>query len=145
MKFRYKRYEVRTSPTFPDGVLYRPDISVLVTGAIGEVSVRMLADTGADETLLPRSIGDATGARMDESQGWSVEGFGGQELQVVPGAVELALSYRQERYRWEVIVGFVAFSSPTNETAVLGHIGFFEHFTVKFDTRKRQMTIKPNH
>ena len=64
MKFRYKRYEVPPSQAFPEGVLYRPEFPIRIIGSAGEASIRVLADTGADQTLLPRSVGNAIGASL---------------------------------------------------------------------------------
>jgi hypothetical protein len=144
MKFPYQRYEVEPSATIPDGVLFRPELPIRVIGLTGDAALLVLADTGADETLLPRSVGELIGAEVDEARTWSVAGFGGQEVAVVLAEVELELGSRAKTHRWRTKVGLVDFPNPEDETAVLGHVGFFDHFTAHFNTRRRQLTINPH-
>ena len=127
----------------PHGVLYRPEVPIRVIGSTGEVSLFILADTGADETLLPRSVGELVGAEIDEHR------FG-----PCPGSVVkkwgscwpkslFALASRGTVHHWRAKVGLVDFANPDEETAVLGHVGFFDHFTGHFNTRRRRLTINP--
>jgi hypothetical protein len=135
---------VEPSATIPDGVLDRPEIRIRVIGTTADKSLLVLADTGADETLLPRSLGELIGAQIDEGQVWSIVGFGGQEVGVVLAKVEFELASRRKVHRWRAKVGLVSFASPDDETAVLGHVGFFDHFTAHFNSRRRQITINPH-
>ena len=143
MRFPYQRYEVVPGPTFPGGILYRPEVAILVIGGAGSESLLALADTGADETLLPRSVGEAVGAVMDDSQRWSVGAFGGEQMQAVLGEVQFAIRTPRKLYRWNAGVGFISFSNPEHEVAVLGQIGFFDHFVVSFNSRRRHLTLTP--
>ncbi len=107
------------------------------------MSLLALADTGADETILPRSVGDLIGAAIDEAVTWTVTGVGGQHVGVTLARVELALVSSRTVYRWRAAVGLVDFSNPDDEVAVLGHVGFFDQFTAHFNTRRRQVTVNP--
>ncbi len=143
MKFPYQRYEVGPSPTVPGGVLYRSELPVRVIGQTGSVLLLALADTGSDDTLLPLSVGEAIGATIDESIEWRIGGVGGQEIDVRLGDVELELARHARVRRWRTKIGFVAFASPEDEVAILGHSGFFDHFAAHFNTRDRITTITP--
>src|SRR5438034_9987012 len=105
MRFPYQGYQVEPSATVPHGLLYRPEVPIRVIGSTGEVSLFILADTGADETLLPRSVGELVGAEIDEAQIWSVSGFSGQEVGVVLADVMFALASRVTVYHWIASVG----------------------------------------
>jgi hypothetical protein len=143
VKFPYQRYEIDASSTNPNAVLYRPELPIRAIGSSTEKSLFARADTGADETLLPLSIGRKIGALIEESQKSTIEAFGGHAIEEFPGEVEFELAFRRKTKRWRAKVGFVAFLDPINELAVLGHVGFFDHFIVQFDTRGRQMTVTP--
>jgi hypothetical protein len=145
MRFPYQRYEVNPSPTVPSGVLYRPELPVRVIGQTGSVLLLASADTGSDDTLLPHSVGEAIGALIDGSAAWRVGGVGGQEIDVRLGEVDLdlELARRGRVQRWRAKVGFVAFTRPEDEVAILGHCGFFDHFAAHFNSRRRIMTITP--
>jgi len=72
-----------------------------------------------------------------------VSGFSGQEVGVVLAEVMFALASRGTVHHWRAKVGLVDFANPDEETAVLGHVGFFDHFTGHFNTRRRRLTINP--
>jgi len=78
---------------------------------------------------------------FDEAHKWSVAGFGGQEFEVVAGEVALELTARAKTHAWRAKVGFVSFLNPEDEVAVLGHVGFFDHFIGHFNTRLRRVTL----
>src|SRR5438132_5220550 len=104
MSFPYQRYQVEPSATLPDGVLYRPELPIRIIGAAGDASFFALADTGADETLLPRSVAELIGAEIDDTQAWSVAGFGGHTVVAVLADVDLELASRKKVYRWRAKV-----------------------------------------
>jgi hypothetical protein len=124
--------------------VYRPVIPVRVIGPLGAKDLIALVDTGSDDTLLPRSVGDAVGAMIDDNQKSNVTGFGAQRVPVAPGDVELELSDGQDAYRWPATVSFVSFADPNDEIAVLGHAGFLEFFTATFDGGARTLELVAN-
>ncbi len=144
MKFRYRQYHVEPSPTCPDGILYRPMVPIRVIGLTGDASFRALLDSGSDETLLPRSIGDAIGAEIDEQETSRIAGIAGQTVETVLGTVEIELSLGTMTHRWSEQVRFVAFEHPEDEIAILGHAGFLNYFTATLDGRKHEVTLKAN-
>ena len=110
MIFAYQRYEVEASPAFGGGLLYRPEIPLRVIGQTGDANFFALVDTGADGTLIPRSLGERIGVDLDDSQPTSVRGFSGQdEVLVVPGRVTLELRQGSTLHRWETTVALVEF------------------------------------
>src|SRR5262245_9597660 len=78
MKFAYRQYRVKPSPTAPIGILYRPEIPLRVIGADGAMSTSVMLDSGSDDTLFPLSLAHLVGASFDKSQTWTLEGFGGK-------------------------------------------------------------------
>jgi hypothetical protein len=102
-----------------------------------------MVDTAADETLLPRSIGDAIGATMDDTQRWRVVGFAGQEVEVILGEVELELNGDGHSYQWSSKIGFVSFPAPEDEVVVLGHAGCLHFFGAFFHGDTRDVELLP--
>ncbi len=143
MKFPYRSYQVMPTPTLPGGILSRPEIPLHITGPGGTISVLALVDTGADETLLPRSVGDDVGAIIDDSIRWPLGGIAGQEIHASPGEVELKLMGPDRSYRWTVTVAFVSFPDPADEQAILGHAGFLASFRALFDGESGELEIQP--
>jgi hypothetical protein len=142
LKFPYQRYEVDPTPTLPGGVVYRPEVPVRVRGPAGTASFLVPVDTGADETLLPRSVAEALGVVLDEARHWQVAGIGGRPIDVVLGKVAFELLARPRPYRWSARIGFAAFA-PDDELAILGHRGFLDRFTATFHPRRHELTLTP--
>ena len=59
------RHEVESTPLTPQGLVYRPEISVRVIGSQDEIYLMALVDTGADETILPLSLAQLLGVDVD--------------------------------------------------------------------------------
>jgi hypothetical protein len=143
MRFPYQRYQVTTTPTLPTAVLYRPEVPLRVLGPGGDASVLALVDTGADHTLLPRTIGDAIGAVIDDTRRWPVGGIAGQEIELAPGDIDLELMGGGQTFQWQATVGFATFTEPEDEVIVLGHTGFLDFFRVLFDGHLRELEVLP--
>lgn len=141
MRFPYQQYQVAPTPTLPTGILYRPEVPLRIIGATDDARFFALVDTGADDTIFPRSIGDAVGAAIDDTQRWTVGGIGGQEVELTLGEIDLELTGDGQTYRWTAPVGFAAFARPEDEVAILGHPGFLNFFRVLFDGDAHQLEV----
>jgi hypothetical protein len=138
MNFSYRQYNKADGSK-----IYRPEIPVRVTGPAGGASFFALLDTGSDRTILPRRIGERIGAEMDNSTAVTALGVGGQQVQVVPGAVDLELVQGKKRYRWRADVAFISLPDPKREVTLLGHRGFLEFFDVTFYGENRKVRLRP--
>ena len=144
MKAPYQRYVVEASPLLGRGEVYRPEVEIDVTGGNGHASFLALVDTGADATLLPRAIGEAIGAEIDDGRRSYAAGIGSRRLGVAPGRVELEMRQGREHYRWLATVGFADFSNAEDQVAILGHAGCLEFLIATFDGEARELTLKPS-
>ena len=143
MRFAYQSYEVEPSPAFGGGVLYRPEIPLRVIGQAGDANFFALVDTGADGTLIPRSLGERIGVAINDRQATPVRGFSGYEqVPVAPGRVTLELRQGKTVYRWAATVGFVDFATDEAEQAILGHAGCLDYFVVTFDGGRHELEIE---
>lgn len=141
MNFPYQRYAVEASPVVSRGVVYRPEITLRLIGASGDAIIHALVDTGADGTLFPRSIGEAIGATIYETNTATVRGLGGELLTVVAGEVEIELRAGDDCHRWNMTVGFTSLEKPEDEVAILGHAGFLDYFRATFDGQGRELQL----
>lgn len=142
MKFAYQRYAIEPSPEFPKGILYRPEVPLRIIGTMGDATVLALVDTGADLTLPPRSIGEAIGVAMGDGPISRASGIAGQEVEVALAVVELELAQGRTVYQWSAKVGFVAFATPEDEVAVMGHAGSLHHFVARFHGRRHELELR---
>ena len=141
MKFPYQRYEVEPSPAFSSGVVHRPEVPLRVIGPTGDAIFLALVDSGADGTILPKSIGEAIGVALDEQQSVPAAGFGGGQAAVLAGRVEVEVQQGGEHHRWAATVGFVDFASPEDEHTILGHAGFLDYFVATFDGERHELEL----
>ena len=144
MNFAYTKYEIQPSSTNPSGIIRRPEVMLRVIGQTGDAYLMALVDTGADECVLPLSVGEAIGARLSPDETILASGVGGDVLELIPGDVEFELVGGEESYRWQVRVGFARFENPEDECTILGHVGALELFTATFDGENHRGTLVPN-
>jgi hypothetical protein len=65
MKFPYRQYLSQYPGTSDFHLILRPVITVRITGPRASARWDALVDTGADETLLPLSLGEVLGVTLD--------------------------------------------------------------------------------
>ena len=122
-----------------DGFGHRPYLDVILVLGTRSVSTRGLLDTGADTTLVNKAFGKHLGVDFKKCRNSYATGIDGVTqktwvAEIVLEVVNLADSVRQTE------VHFI--ESPT-VGVLLGHHGFFQNFSVKFDTY--MLTFDINH
>ena len=127
----------------PDAIV-RPIIPVELRGPKGTGNFFALVDTGADYSILPKRIADALGISLLPSAGPALVALGGQELNVFYGEVQLQLAADQETLIWNLQAQFYDYPQGTDESLVLGFIGFLEFLNAFFDSENETLTITPN-
>lgn len=144
MKYPYTAYSVDPSSMIPDGIVHRPEVILRIIGSSGEVYLTALLDTGADESILPSWVAEEAGVELHAGEVTQAAGIAGQQVDVIPGTVQLELVGEHESYAWPATIGFAHFESPDDEYAILGHAGCLNFFTLTFDAERREVTITPN-
>lgn len=136
MRFPYQQYAVTPTPLYPDGVLYRPEVPIVIEGPLGTITMAALLDTGADETIFPKYIADELGIPMlEEDEPSKAAGFTGHQLEISHGEVGMALVDADGllSHRFNATVGFCDFPNPESETVLFGHAGCLDSMRVVFD------------
>jgi predicted aspartyl protease len=141
MKFPYRPYLVEATPSQPDLTEdYWPVIPFRVLGSMAEADYYGLVDTGADETILPRSLADEIGAVEvpgSERQLALVKHF----LRVRYSSVWLQIGQGRRRYRWPAVVAIT--EEPLTE-AILGRAGFLAYFHASFYDDRGELELIRN-
>ncbi|MFO0953719.1 MAG: hypothetical protein U0835_21700 [Isosphaeraceae bacterium] len=135
MRFAYQSYPVRGIGTQRYVMVHRPMIPVRVIGPAGDDNLLGLADTGADDTLLPDFLIGPLGVVIAPGDRAVIVGIDGGTSVVKFGTVDLELP----GFRWSARVGFHA-----SFNTVLGRLGFLEHFTATFNGQRRYVNLTPN-
>lgn len=121
-------FELRSSSIF--GKVWRP-VALVDFCSVGDqniwTTVRMIVDSGADYTLLPRSYAKALGINLEhDCKQFETIGIGGSEMVFVHPAVSVRLGDWQAK----VPVGFLDRDAVP---ALLGRQQFFEALSVLFE------------
>jgi hypothetical protein len=143
MKYQYSSYEVDPSPTLPNGVVHRPEVTIDVIGPRRAETIQALVDTGSDETVFPAPLAHAIGVQLNHASTGQASAVGGHTVQLVPGSVALRISDGDREYRWQAVVGFLEVE-PEGEVALLGYTGFLEFFRATFDSQNHELDLTPN-
>jgi len=114
------------------GAIYRPVAKVKFWSAIKNywLEVRMIVDTGADYTLLPRFLANDLGVDLDKQcKMFSASGIGGQEKVYLLKEIKVKLG------KWErnIPVGFL---DKDQVPPLLGRHKFMETFTTTFSKKQ---------
>ena len=128
MKFKYKRF----SPAF-----IRPIIPIKIGYGGITVEQGVLVDSGADICLFDARIGKLIGVPVEQG-----------EPRVFRGATAAPQTYYMHPitievggWKYKIKAGFVPDFAP--RYGIVGQVGFFNFFTIKFDYRKEEIEIKP--
>lgn len=113
-----------------------------VVGINAAARVWALVDTGADQTIIPRSMGEAIGCTYSSAESLPVGGFGGG-LPVAPAMVTMEVSDGASTLQWTAGVGLADFPRPEDEVAILGRVGCLEHFIAAFDGPGNWLELTP--
>ncbi|MBI4663742.1 MAG: aspartyl protease family protein [Verrucomicrobia bacterium] len=97
--------------------------------------VRLLLDSGADCTMLPKSMGELAGVDFSRLRRLNVTGVEGRGVKAYLGMVHLQ------------IAGLALppipclYGSSDKTPLLLGREGFFDLFDVKFDNRRKRVVL----
>ena len=131
MKFKYKLY---------NGRVVRPVIPIKVKHKDLEIGYEVLVDSGADLCLFDAEIGEILGIDVSKGTPKEVFGVGGKTsiYYLHPITIEVG------GWSYDIEVGFMPTVGGTviPPYGLLGQVGFFDIFSVKFDRSKEEIELK---
>jgi len=143
MKFPYRSYVSQFPGTSDFRLILRPVLTIRIAGPKSEARWDALVDTGADETLLPKSLAGLLGLELDQKVTSQAVGISGAPLTIHYGQAEFQIAAENEHVTWRSMVGFVDFGQD-DEMIILGHGGCLDYFTAIFDGDKAELELIPN-
>jgi hypothetical protein len=126
MKFRYKKYG--------SGVI-RPVIPLKVAYGTKTIVQEVLVDSGADVCLFDAEVGAALGIPIESGEPCTFAGVNADPRPAYMHPITIILG----GWEYEMRAGFVPDFAPLY--GIVGQIGFFELFTVKFTYQKEEIEI----
>jgi predicted aspartyl protease len=143
MKFPYRVDLARSPETGEPELLLRPVVPIHIVGQRRSGTYWALVDTGSDKTVFPQSLATDLGIELSDGRGPGLTAYGGQNLTVKFGTVEVSLSQENESVRWMLKAQFVECTSSDEEVILLGHDGFLEFFVATFDGMQAEVMLVP--
>lgn len=144
MQFQYRAHLTMAPEDGEPNIILRPEIRVTIIGPEGEDEYSGLLDTGADNTVIPKSIADCLGIELVACTGPAGSAFGGGMLNFFQGEVVFRLSSGDGQLEWPSRVLFHEFAVAADETIVFGHAGFLDFFRSTFDPEMGFIELDPN-
>lgn len=113
------------------GIVYRPIIPIKVIHQEVEFPILGLIDSGADECSFPAVVGEALGHNIKKGKPREFGGVGGK---VTAYLHQNILQVENRQFRCDIY-----FSEKWNNWGfgLLGQHGFFTHFNIFFDYKRR--------
>lgn len=116
------------------GNAINPQVKLPVKTVKGYKETEFLIDSGAVVSALPKTMAEDLGVDLTTLPRITIEGFAGQKTFAYKG--EFVVKIGKE----EVAIP-VVFSENPQANNILGRIGFFDQFSIKFDAVTQQITI----
>ncbi len=125
MKFKYRKEFSKTL-----GVIYRPVAEVVFINYNKEVKDFLYIDSGADITLIPRSVGELLGFNVDREEVKEMGGVGGSKVPTILKTLKLRIGEIKFPVR-------IAWALVEDVPPLLGRLDIFDKFEVKFKQKEK--------
>lgn len=130
MKFKYKKYGNRyLRPVVPIKLSYKNN---------QPISYEVLVDSGADSCIFDAEIGELLGIKIKDGKEEKVGGITG----VIQSYYVHEVTINIGGWPYKIKAGFLPNIAQVGY-GVVGQIGFFDIFVVKFDLLKEEIELKP--
>jgi len=123
-----------------NGLIYRPMIEVKICIGARSFTTLGLLDTGCDKTLINKEIGKQLYVDFKACKKESTAGVDGVPITTFASEIDIEIP----RLTGKIEHAQISYAATPNVAVLLGHIGFFEFFNVRFDTAQKQFEINPN-
>lgn len=130
MQFKYRKESSRTL-----GVIYRPVAEVIFINGDKEVRDFPYVDSGADITLIPRSVGELLGFELGNEEIQEMGGVGGSKVPTVLKTIKVRIG------EFEFMIK-IAWALVEDVQPLLGRVGVFDKFEVRFKQKQKVTEFK---
>lgn len=114
------------------GIVPEPIVPLVVRSAREERIYDFLVDSGADATLLPRSLADDLQINLKRCPQSKTQGVEGGSIKIYHASLKLKIG------PWENSIR-CAFASHDHIPPLLGRLDVFSHYTIIFDAKKQSI------
>ena len=125
------RYKESLYGRIPD-----PYITISVSTGYGWRNLDFLVDSGADVSMVPKSIAELVGLDLKKARKHRTYGVEGKGLLVYEGSLAIKIGTHQIKIP-------CLFSSQEKTPLLLGRTGLFNRFTIVFENRTKNIIFRP--
>lgn len=133
MRFTYQEFEITLSPgIFRKKLIYRPIIPVVLMYGKRLLGYQSVVDSGSDYCVFESKVAELLGIKVSKGNKRKIRGIGGTDIK----GYEHKIVFKVAGKVYDTLAVFST-EIPENSFGVLGNKGFFDHFRVNFDYRKK--------
>ena len=140
LSFPFQEVRVARSRLYPDGSKLVPFIPLALVGAAAQVPLMLVADSGADYTIVSSEIAPLLGLDLEAGERTSFCGTSGQQQEAYVHRLDIVIHDAQNSVRYAAGVAFA--SLPRSVAGLLGRVGFFDRFVVTFNQPANQIILR---
>jgi len=129
------RFEFREEKSKHFGSIYRPIAEVRLHGEV-VVNELFYIDSGADITIIPRTVGELLGLHLEESEIIDLYGIGETALSVVVRNMDMEIGDTKFSAR-------IGWSLTERVPLLLGRLDVFDRFEITFKQREGFTELTP--
>jgi len=129
------KYQLRKERLKHFGSIFRPVVEVRLYGAVS-VNEIFYVDSGADITIIPRSVGELLELVLKEEDIVDLYGIGESALSVAIKSVDMEIAGKRFLAR-------VGWALTERVPLLLGRLDVFNHFKILFDIKKGFVKFDP--
>jgi hypothetical protein len=130
MQFKYRKEFSKTL-----GVIYRPVAEVIFINADKEVRDFPYVDSGADITLIPRSVGELLGFELGNEEIKEMGGVGGSKVPTILKTLKVRIGEFEFPIK-------IAWALVEDVPPLLGRVDVFDKFEVTFRQKEKITEFK---
>jgi len=118
------------------GPIHKPIIPVKIIGPHRNVNIFMLLDSGADISLIPYSVGETIGLKLDMANRSEIYGIGEGSVPYILTNVNIEIGTIETSIRigWTLI---------EEVPFIIGRLDFFHQFAIEFREFENRIILKP--
>lgn len=140
LSFPFQEVRVARSRLYPDGSKLVPFIPLALVGAAAQVPLMLVADSGADYTIVSNEIAPLLGLDLEAGERTSFCGTSGQQQDAYVHGLDIVIQNADNSVRYAADVAFA--SLPRSVAGLLGRVGFFDRFVVTFNQPANQIILR---
>jgi len=140
LSFPFQEVRVARNRLYPNGTKLVPFIPVVLVRAAARIPLMLVADSGADYTIVSSEIAPLLGLDLKAGEKTGFCGTTGQQQAAFIHRIDFVIEDAGGTVQYAADVAFA--DLPRSVAGLLGRVGFFDRFVVTFNHPKNQILLR---